>query len=184
MKSKNRHLTLFVALTLAISALTLAAGCGRAKNDPLGAPTDLPKGDTASVKVYYPVEGSMAAETHVIEKTNNMPKAALDELFKLKPDNNSLRPVLPATKVLSVVVKNDGEAVVDFDRRVLDFKASKEEQSLAAAAIASTLGEFQGIKKVRFTVEGKNSGAIDGKDIERFWGDVNIGTTWQASKAE
>ncbi|MHB0977739.1 MAG: GerMN domain-containing protein [Candidatus Aquicultorales bacterium] len=164
---------------VAIGLTAVLAGCQSSTEDALlDAPKSLPKGETAEVKVYYPVGGEMVAETHVVEKSANMPKAALDELFKLKPDNKSVTPILPGAKVIDVKIVN-GEAVVNFDKKVLDFKANKEEQTLAVAAIINTLAEFQEIKQVRFEVEGKTQGTIDGQNVEAFWGEVTLKNTWK-----
>jgi hypothetical protein len=42
-----------------------------------------------------------------------------------------------------------------------------------------TLGQFPEAKKVRFTVEGKDKGTLDGKKIEDFWGAISLqGQPW------
>ncbi len=42
----------------------------------------------------------------------------------------------------------------------------------------NTLTNFEEIKKVKITVEGKDSGQIDGLYIEDFWGHVGIYETF------
>ena len=81
--------------------------------------------------------------------------------------------VQPTAKVRSITVK-DGVATVDWDRAVLSFTATDDEKLLVYASFLMTFGQFREVKKVRFTVEGKTSGTIGGKDVEDFWGAVSL----------
>ena len=98
-------------------------------------------------------------------------KASLDELLAALPEKfTTIAIVQPTAKVKSVTYK-DGVVTIDWAKDVLAFDAEPKEKRLALAAILATMGKFQNVEKVRFTVEGKTSGTIDGKDVEAFWGD-------------
>ncbi|MCL5072262.1 MAG: GerMN domain-containing protein, partial [Actinobacteria bacterium] len=51
---------------------------------------------------------------------------------------------------------------------------SSTTEILAIYSIVNTLTNFEEIKKVKITVDGKDSGQIDGLYIEDFWGHVGI----------
>jgi hypothetical protein len=65
-------------------------------------------------------------------------------------------------------------AIVNFERSVLDFEAPEINQQLVVAAVVKTLEQFPEINQVKFQVEGLETGKIDDKDVEDFWGDVTL----------
>lgn len=153
----------------------IIGGC-RSRPSYLDAPKDTaPKGvRPVKVFIYYPDRGALTREDHEVPRSENLPLTTLRELFRLTPNNNWVKPKLPkGVRVLGVVVK-DGRATVNFDRKILEFDATPEEQTLAVMAIVSTLTGFKEIDSVVFQVEGRQKGKIGGKDVERFWGSVTL----------
>lgn len=132
-----------------------------------------------------------------IPKTQSIAKAAVEELLKglegqdivddgqqkIKFENAKHEEwisFLPKdAKVLSVKIEN-GIATVDFDRKILTANVGSEGEELGIYQIVNTLTEFPTIEAVRFTVEGKSSGTIEGRRIEDWWG--HIGLSWQPFK--
>ncbi len=176
-KSFMRYIIL--ALSLLLAALIIAAGCAK-QPDYLGAPPGLPKSDDASaymkVTIYYPDKDALAKETHDIPKKPDRIKAALEVLFENKPNNSNINSVVPdGVKILGVKVEKD-LAIINFNRNILLFNDDKKGQNLLLSAIVSTAsGAGQGrIRLVKFQVEGKEKGRIDGKDVQNFWGDVTL----------
>ncbi|MCL4499917.1 MAG: GerMN domain-containing protein [Chloroflexi bacterium] len=171
--SRKKGLAVVSMIFVAAVAL-LATGCQNDTQKALEAPPGLPKNDTVSVFVYWPVGGGeLVKESKVVEKSSNMPKTVVQELFKRQPGSKQILPILPNAKVLDVTVK-DGLATVNFDRKILDFQGSQKNQVGALAAIVSTLTQFSEVKQVQFQIEGKTQGTIGGKDIQAFWGDVTL----------
>ncbi len=176
-KSFMRYIIL--ALSLLLAALIIAAGCAKQPNY-LGAPPGLPKSDDASayiqVTIYYPDKDALAKETHDIPKKPDRIKAALEVLFENKPNNSNINSVVPdGVKILGVKVEKD-LAIINFNRNILLFNDDKKGQDLLLSAIISTASDAgRGrIKLVKFQVEGKEKGQIDGRDVQNFWGDVTL----------
>jgi spore germination protein GerM len=94
-------------------------------------------------------------------------------LFKMHPRDPDLGVTLPPATVRSVEIR-DGVAWVDFSREVLVTGETAKTQRTALAAMIYTLSQFPGVEKVAFTVEGKTSGKLGGKDVATFWGTVNL----------
>ncbi len=172
----NRQLKGLVSLFLFVFAMQiLVTGCGRQRSSELPPPTNLPEGETTAVSVFYPNGKIIIEERRVFPVTDNMPEAALKELFKAEPEESKIAVVLPKAKVLSVKVDKDGLATIDFSREILDFPEDSRDAKIAAfAAIIETLKQFENIKKFRITVEGKEEGKIGSKSIEEFWGDISL----------
>jgi hypothetical protein len=175
---KKRQIVMFLLL-----ALFTTAGCSKIqKASQLNKPetkrvetkdTQLEK-PLMKVKIYYPYKDSLFGEEHYINREENPPKAALNELLKSKPLFKSIRPVLPSkARVIDVQIKN-GLVVVNFTREILDFKGNETEQKLAWAAIIKTVSQFSQVNRVKFQVEGREKGRIDGKKIENWWGKVTL----------
>ena len=90
----------------------------------------------------------------------------------------------PRPRSSSVTLGDDGVLVIDWSPEVLDFEATDDEKVLALAAILRTFGQFDEVKKVKFTVGGKAEGTANGKDIEDFWGRISlIGQPWDVLRA-
>jgi germination protein M len=65
-------------------------------------------------------------------------------------------------------------ATVDFSKEVLKANVGSEGEALGIAQIVNTLTEFPSIKKVRLTVEGRDKGAISGRNIEDWRGHIGL----------
>ncbi|GAG84391.1 unnamed protein product, partial [marine sediment metagenome] len=67
---------------------------------------------------------------------------------------------------------------VDFSKEIItnfqEIPHSSTTEVLAIFSIVNTLTEFEEINKVKITIEGKDSGQVDGLYIEDFWGHVGI----------
>lgn len=162
-------------LLLLIALAVLVSGCTGTRSEEIPPPTiDLSK-ETTSISVFYPTGKILIEERHVVQKTENMPLVALRELFKASPKELEIQVVLPKARVNSVVVEKDGTAVVDFSREILNFPEASREAKLAAfGAIVETLKQFENIKRIKITVEGRERGTIEGKSVEEFWGEVSL----------
>lgn len=132
--------------------------------------------ETTAVSVFYPTGKILIEERHVVPLSDNLPLVALRELFKAEPKEYQIAVILPKAKVKSVKVDKEGTAYVDFDARILNFPKSdiKNAELVAFAAIVETLKQFDNIKRIVITVEGKSKGQINGKSIENFWGKVTL----------
>jgi hypothetical protein len=136
------------------------------------------------VRIYYLVAFEnkilLAPERHRIAKTAAPARAALEELVHGKAqDPQHTTPFPTASKINSVSI-DQGLATVDWSAEVLEASAGPETESLGLQSAVYTLTEFTTIKKVRFTVEGKDRGpASNGRMIEDWWGHVGLaGQPW------
>jgi len=174
MNRKPLRILILLSLLLVFGAASLA-GCTRTRSEEIPAPTvDLTK-ETTSISVFYPTGKIIIEERRVVQMSDNLPLVALRELFKAQPKEHEILVVLPQAKVNSVIVEKDGTAVVDFSKEILNFPEDSTEAKLAAfAAIVETLKQFDNIKRLKITVEGKEKGNIDGKSIEEFWGEITL----------
>ena len=104
---------------------------------------------------------------------------AIAQLLGAQPEvATDIAIVQPVAEVKSVTFE-DGTITIDWSAEVLDFEATDQEKSLALAAILTTMGEFEEVEQVAFTVEGQTDGEIEGKDVEDFWGRVSLlGSPW------
>ena len=165
-----------VALCVLISSLLLVAGCGAPgpSQDDVMSEIDRTVGTkNAEVSIFYPSADVIAEEKTVVQTTDDLPLVAMRELFKATPQDPDLKVTLPTAEVRSVRIE-DGIAWVDFDRRVLVSGEAPETQRTVLTAIIYTLKQFEGVDEVAFTVEGKTSGTLDGKDVQEFWGAVSL----------
>jgi germination protein M len=164
----------FLIAAVLLGAFVLAfsvSGCGGGSKN-VAKPSNL-AAETTETTVFYATGRSLVQEPKVVN-AKDVYNQTMQEWLKADPQlNTGIAVVQPQTKILSVTVK-DGVATIDFDKSVLDFKATAPEKMLAYAAILETMGQFPEINKVQFTVEGKSSGTIGGKDVKAFWGDVSL----------
>lgn len=172
--------TALLASLIAVVALAaMLSGCstaGRGIPEPTGVAAE-----TTETSVFYSTGRSLFEEKKVVDD-KNVYVATLTKLLEATPESDSqVAIVQPTAKVLSVKVDKDGVATVDWSKDVLDFQATDAEKNLAWASIMMTLGQFQEIKQVRFTVEGKDSGQVGGMDVAKFWGRIPLkGQPWKA----
>lgn len=83
---------------------------------------------------------------------------ALNAMAELK---NS--PLPPGTRVRSVKFGDDGVATVDFNTAFQkNFPGGDENEALTLNAVVATLGQFPGVKRVQFLVEGAKIDSLGG----------------------
>ncbi len=105
-------------------------------------------------------------------------RAAMEELIAGPAPGSQLSPVLPDTvKVLDIEVA-DGTATVNVSKEILtdanQVGVSAEGEGLALSAIANTLTEFAEVSRVKLLVEGMQSGMVEGRFVEDFWGHTGL----------
>ena len=103
---------------------------------------------------------------------------AMEQLIKGPAQGTELYPVLPDTvKVLDIDVAN-GVCTVNVSKEILtdanQVGVSASGEGLALAAIANTLTEFEDVDKVALLIEGLQSGMIEGRFVEDFWGHMGL----------
>ncbi len=103
---------------------------------------------------------------------------ALEELIKGPKNKEEGNAVLPKTTKVLGVEKNGDILTVNFSKEIIfdanSVGVSSSTEALALASIANTLTEFSEIKGVKILIEGRDSGEIDGRMIEDFWGHIGI----------
>jgi hypothetical protein len=169
----RRALTLALGAGLLVLVATLVTGCGGSGgNADLPEPTVEVPAETEQVSVFFATGRSLLEEQRVVD-ANDRYASTLVQLLAATPETPDVAIVQPEAEIRSVTFE-DGVVTIDWDRAILDFTAEPEEVPIAHAAFLVTLGQFPEVEKVRFTVEGKDSGEIDGKDVERFWGEITL----------
>ncbi|MBC7229728.1 MAG: GerMN domain-containing protein [Actinobacteria bacterium] len=136
---------------------------------------------TVEVTLYFRYdtpEGSwLAPEKRMMEGAEPC-RAAMEALIAGPGQGSSLKPVLPNTvRVLETAVEGgictlnvSGEIITD----AAQVGVSASGEMLALAAIANTLTGLAGVEKVRLLVEGLQSGMVEGRFVEDFWGHVGL----------
>lgn len=167
-------LVFILALTLFLSML-LSSGCSPSTSDAdRYLETDkLTSQLSTEVAVTFPSGDTLVEKSFILDSDKDVELQALRLLFKGQPKGAQFTASVPTATVNSLKVK-DGHAVVDFSREVLVQGASEKTQRTALMAVLYTLQQFPQIKDVAFTVEGRTSGKLGGKDVASFWGDVTL----------
>ena len=174
MMSRHRRLTRVLAATIALAVATgLLSGCANEFSTGEVPPpsADLPQ-KTDKVSVFFSTGRSLSEERRLVDGDDKY-AATLKELLEAEPEQGDFAIVQPTAPVRSVKFDN-GTVTIDWDAAVLDFEADKREYNLALASLILTFGQFPEVEKLAFTVEGKTSGQVGGKDIEKFWGAVTL----------
>ncbi len=137
---------------------------------------------TRTVTLYFTVleddRAYLVEEIREVKKNEeNIYKAIIKELIH-GPISQALYPTIPPDSVVNSVKLTDGLAIVDFNLRIItnyeDIPHSSTTETLAIYSIVNTLTEFEEIDMVKITIEGKDSGEVDGVYIEDFWGHIGI----------
>jgi hypothetical protein len=137
---------------------------------------------TRTVTLYFTVleddRAYLVEEIREVKKSEeNIYKAIIEELIK-GPTSQDLYPTIPPDSVINSVRLTNGLAIVDFNLRIItnyeDIPHSSTTETLAIYSIVNTLTEFEEIDMVKITIEGKDSGEVDGVYIEDFWGHIGI----------
>ncbi len=101
--------------------------------------------------------GYVVPQTVSLPKSDSAAKQVLEYLVDGGPVSNILpdgfRAVLPVDTEISVNLKNDGTAVVDFSKEFKNYKKEDEKQILQS--ITWTLTQFDNIKHVQIQMNGK-----------------------------
>ena len=136
---------------------------------------------TKTIQLYFAKytdnEAFLVKEPRKITVNEEFPKNIVEELIK-GPKSSDLYPTLPSNvKVNSVVISGE-TAIVDLSKEIItnfeEIPHSSTTETLAIYSIVNTLTEFEEIKKVKITIEGKESGEIEGLYVEDFWGHIGI----------
>jgi germination protein M len=116
----------------------------------------------------------LAQEIRTVPDDEQAPLAAVEELLKGPTAKGLFKPFPEGTSVRSVTV--DGPvATVDWDARVLAASVGAEAEAYGIQSVVYTLTDLPRIEKVRFTVEGRESGTdSNGRTIEDWWGHVGL----------
>jgi spore germination protein GerM len=136
---------------------------------------------TRKVSLYFAVSTDtdfyLTEEIREIPVSKELYKNVLEELIK-GPENDQLSPTIPSNVKVNSVKISDSTATVDFSKEIItnfeEIPHSSTTEVLAIFSIVNTLTEFEEIKNVKITIEGKDSGQVDGLYIEDFWGHVGI----------
>ncbi len=136
---------------------------------------------TRSVSLYFAeytdTEAYLVKETRKIPVSKEPYKNVVEELIK-GPESDQLYSTIPSNVKVNSVKISEGTATVDFSKEIItnfqEIPHSSTTEILAIFSIVNTLTEFEEIKKVKITIEGKDSGQVDGLYIEDFWGHVGI----------
>ncbi len=121
---------------------------------------------------------SLVPEQRTVANVTDPLRAAMEELIKGPSPGTQSRAVLPDTvRVLDIGVA-DGVCTVNVSLEILtdanQVGLSTSSEVLAFAAIANTLTEFEGVNRVRLLVEGRQSGMLEGRYVEDFWGHTGL----------
>lgn len=143
---------------------SFVAGCSDAASVP--PPTELPD-ETRSVSVYFSTGRSLLEEPRVVDATD-VYTATLEELLAAEPENKDTAVVQPEAAIRSVTF-DSGLVTVDWDPAVLEFEADDGEYQLAWAALLLTMGQFEEVERMAFSVDGKTEGMVNDRDIAEFW---------------
>lgn len=120
----------------------------------------------------YVVPQTLAIPT---PKANETVKQTLEYLVKDGPVTNLLpngfRAVIPANTTMTLDLKKDGTAVIDFSKEMKNY--AKEEERQIVESIAWTLTQFTEIKQVQFQINGEKlakmpvGGTLLGEGVSR-----------------
>lgn len=175
MPSAKSLILLWLITGLGIGLIASSA-CGRTSTSDadalLEANDELMSRPSVEIAVVYPAGDTLVQKSVVLDSDRNVELEAMRALFRGTPEGADFRATVPTATVNSVDIE-DGHAVVDFSPDVLAEGATAQMQRTALLAVLYTLSPF-GVEEVSFSVEGRTSGKAQGKDIETFWGDVNL----------
>jgi len=136
---------------------------------------------TRKVSLYFAVSTDtdfyLTEEIREIPVSKELYKNVVEELIK-GPENDQLYRTIPSNVKVNSVKISDNTATVDFSKEIItnfeEIPHSSTTEVLAIFSIVNTLTEFEEIKKIKITIEGKDSGQVDGLSIEDFWGHIGI----------
>lgn len=184
-----RKLVFWLPVVLLFSALAVFAAWGCTGTEPAqpgeqeeakGSDEEIAEEEQTTVTLYFrykvdtqewlsPEERAVSGDPYL---------RAIQELITGPAPDSQLQPVLPDTvKVLDIGVE-DGICTVNVSKEILtdanQVGVSASGEGLALAAIANTLTQFAEVDKVKLLVEGVQSGMIEGRFVEDFWGHMGL----------
>ncbi|MDP2181279.1 MAG: GerMN domain-containing protein [Actinomycetota bacterium] len=169
----SRRFAIGLAALVSAALLLLSAGCNSGSPG-IPDPKDLPT-ETTSTAVFFSTGRSLVSEPVRVDATNAIEETVREMLKSAPTVNRDIAIVQTTAELLSFSMdESTGVVTLDWAGDVLAFDAEPAEKRLAYAAILMTLGQFPEVEMVRFTVEGKDTGVIDGRDIQVFWVDVSL----------
>jgi spore germination protein GerM len=119
----------------------------------------------------------LVPETRQVRPDGSIYTESLRELVK-GPAGEGLYPTLPSGTTVNSVTLSDGLATADFGIGIIsefeEIPHSSTTETLAIYSIVNTLTGFEDIEQVKITIEGKESGKVDGFYVEDFWGHIGI----------
>lgn len=173
MRSQNRWLVTGILVVACLLVALVMGGCAGGTSSDIPEPPSTLAKETTETSLYYSTGRSLLEERRVVDATDPY-TAILTELLAANPENNSdVAIVQPVAEFNSVTLEGD-QIVVDWKPAILDFEATDSEKRLALGAFLATFGEFSNVKTVKFTVDGKTEGEVEGKEIADFWGAVSL----------
>ncbi len=144
---------------------------------------------TRQVSLYF--AGFTESDSFLLSEERNVSfqdddyQKILEELIK-GPEDSSLFPTIPSNVKVYSVILSGGTATVDLSSEVLtnfeEIPHSSASEELAIFSIVNTLTVFEGIDRVRITVEGRGSGELEGLYIEDFWGHIGINEEFERNE--
>jgi germination protein M len=174
-----KKLVIVIVLTVAAVACakssTTVAPPG-SSTTPSSSPTPTPTSiGTTKVSIYYLVSFKnrlfLAPERHVAARNAAIARTAVEELVHGTAQDPDHTTPFPRSARINSVTTASGVATVDWSADVLAAGVGAQVEALGIQSVVYTLTGFPSIKKVRFTVEGKDHGtASNGRTIEDWWG--------------
>ncbi len=177
------------ALAVALVLAAVAAGCGLSENDeprvisaadlptelvdpsPSSSTTKAPSPTTTSVPVYYLVQQDGVPRLVAVAREVADPTRPRDRLAALlvppTPDEQAagILTSIPADTVLIDTKLKGDEVVIDLSRSLFDVQG--EELRNAFAQMVWTATEVEGVRRVRFLVDGEEFRVPDAGGIEQ-----------------
>lgn len=188
--SSARILWISICSMLLLLAALSAWGCGKSEPPRDGGTEEGTEEEveddagegTYDLTLYFRYSGDtrewLAPEERTALGVKDPYRAAMEELIKGPAPDSQLHPVLPNTvKVLGIEVA-DGIATVNVSKEILtdanQVGVSAAGEGLALSAVANTITEFDGVSMVKLLIEGMQSGMVEGRFVEDFWGHVGL----------
>ena len=179
---QTKHLRT-AAAALAAFMLLAIAGCSQGDQQKAGSSAQITAQEAASshdgtssgqadkaaaenITVYFPDangEKLLAAKRQIAAKGEDAYKAAVQSLIDgPKSDAEGISVMPKGTKLLGISVQ-DQTATVDFSSEFKrNFSGGSTGELMLIGSVVNTLTQFDGIKSVRFTVEGKSLDSLSG----------------------
>lgn len=116
----------------------------------------------------------LAQELRTVPDDERVPQAVVEQVLKGPTVEGLSTPFPPGTRVRAVTL--DGTvATVDWNADVLTASVGADAEAYGIQSIVYSLTDLPEIRSVRFTVEGKDSGAAsNGRTIQDWWGHVGL----------